>query len=391
MLSEIAVSGHGSFFAQKPEELSFLGDLVTAKSSLLVRRELVLYNPNTVFRGDRVVPDSDGDGLADEEEVSLGTDPLLGDTDGDQVGDGVEAQIDLPELSFDPRTPSAPVECSLMPEPGVDTDTDGLNDCEEAVLRTDGSLVDSDRDGIPDRIEVLRGGNPLVDDFLTDSDLDGQPNGVELKVGLDVAANDAEAELAFGYRYRLFDEGARTRLDAEPAEPFYGVTITRVFGATEGVGILSYSPGPPPTLAWSDDFMGATWGAPVEVTAAGVYTVASATGRELAMRVSPALLAESGAEGEKRVLIRGTHRFCFHMDVRNVTLVETAEVAGRPGRGWNTIWVYLGQIPDQIPSAHAIFKAATFPIRFLAPDQKTPDAPFITVAEDDFVLLGGEP
>ncbi|MCX6398708.1 MAG: thrombospondin type 3 repeat-containing protein [Propionibacteriales bacterium] len=34
--------------------------------------------------------DTDGDGLTDEEEATLGTDPALADTDGDGVDDGQE-------------------------------------------------------------------------------------------------------------------------------------------------------------------------------------------------------------------------------------------------------------------------------------------------------------
>ena len=49
-------------------------------------------------------------------------------------------------------------------------------DCEEAVLRTDPSLVDTDKDGLPDHLEWNRGSDPLVDDLLLDSDHDGIPS-----------------------------------------------------------------------------------------------------------------------------------------------------------------------------------------------------------------------
>lgn len=76
-------------------------------------------------------PDTDGDGLTDGEEIGLGTDPLDPDTDGDGLTDGDE--IDLGTDPFDP-----------------DTDDDGLTDGEEIELGTDPLDPDSDGDGIPD-------------------------------------------------------------------------------------------------------------------------------------------------------------------------------------------------------------------------------------------------
>jgi hypothetical protein len=79
------------------------------------------------------------------------------------------------------------------------------------------------------------------------------------------------------------------------------------------------------------------------------------------------------------------------MDVRNVTLVETAELpAGRPGRGWNMIRVYLGEVPLDSPTAHTIVKSITVPVRFVAPDQKTPNRAFIHLTDEDFLLLAPE-
>ena len=86
-------------------------------------------------------PDSDGDGLMDGEELELGTDPIESDTDGDGVSDGKEL-----ELGIDP------VES--------DTDGDGVSDGEELELGTDPVESDTDGDGVSDGDEVAAGTDP---------------------------------------------------------------------------------------------------------------------------------------------------------------------------------------------------------------------------------------
>ena len=56
-----------------------------------------------------MMPDTDGDGLKDEEELLLGTDPHNWDTDGDGLSDGDEARIHKTD-PLDPKSvpPPAP-------------------------------------------------------------------------------------------------------------------------------------------------------------------------------------------------------------------------------------------------------------------------------------------
>lgn len=93
--------------------------------------------------GEARADDRDGDGLSDEREAELGTDPTDEDTDGDLIHDGVEVETNTNPLERD-------------------TDYDGLNDGREdtnhnGVLdagETDPRRSDTDGGGMPDPDEV---------------------------------------------------------------------------------------------------------------------------------------------------------------------------------------------------------------------------------------------
>jgi len=100
-------------------------------------------------------PDSDGDGLPDGEEITLGTDPFCADTDGDTLGDADEIAH-----STDPTYPDSDRDGLTDAEDAdplnPDRDSDGLLDGEEALITlTDPQLSDSDGDSIPDRTLLL--------------------------------------------------------------------------------------------------------------------------------------------------------------------------------------------------------------------------------------------
>lgn len=82
--------------------------------------------------------DSDGDGLTDEYELSIGTDPFNPDTDGDGLGDGDEVLF----YGTDPLN--------------ADTDWDGLSDGAEVMIYgTDPLNWDTDGGGVSDGHEVI--------------------------------------------------------------------------------------------------------------------------------------------------------------------------------------------------------------------------------------------
>ncbi|MDP2991672.1 MAG: OmpA family protein [Kiritimatiellota bacterium] len=96
--------------------------------------------------------DSDGDGLTDQEELKLGTDPHNPDTDGDGLTDGEEVKV----YKTDPLNP--------------DTDYDALTDGNEVYkYKTNPLERDTDKGGVADGHEVIEDStNPLdpSDDLL---------------------------------------------------------------------------------------------------------------------------------------------------------------------------------------------------------------------------------
>ncbi len=95
--------------------------------------------------------DDDQDGLSNNQEIGLGTDPNNPDTDGDGLSDGVEVN----QFGTQPNN--------------QDSDGDTLLDGEEVNMwNTSPINADTDGDGLNDGIEILGGSNPLMID--TDGD-----------------------------------------------------------------------------------------------------------------------------------------------------------------------------------------------------------------------------
>ncbi|MHA1911298.1 MAG: ArsR family transcriptional regulator [Candidatus Kariarchaeaceae archaeon] len=93
-----------------------------------------------------ILEDQDKDGLADVEEVSLGTNVTNPDTDGDQCYDGWEV-----EMGLDPLNPL---------DGYYDNDDDGLLNYQEFTFHTDPFDRDSDGDGYSDGDEIDFGSDP---------------------------------------------------------------------------------------------------------------------------------------------------------------------------------------------------------------------------------------
>lgn len=125
--------------------------------------------------------DRDGDGVADERELALRSDPARRDSDGDGFDDGFEDR--LAPFGFDPARADA------------DGDRDGLPDAREARLRTDPAANDSDHDGWSDFDEVFNAGfgyDPTVP--TADADFDGLGDALERDIGSSPESVDSNGD-----------------------------------------------------------------------------------------------------------------------------------------------------------------------------------------------------
>jgi hypothetical protein len=205
-MSSMAALGGGNFIeAKSPQELNFLQfDFTAIKRAFGLRRVLVT-NLNSVPGKDGPLPDSDGDGLSDEQETREGISNFLKkDTDGDGYGDLLETRMS--DRGLNAKNPSVPFEPCPMAD-RVDIDHDLLNACEERFLGTDPQLPDTDYDTIPDGLELRFGLNPLEADADLDYDFDGVSNGEEINNGTDPRLDDPTARDRASIRYRLKDTG----------------------------------------------------------------------------------------------------------------------------------------------------------------------------------------
>ena len=125
--------------------------------------------------------DDDGDGLTNQQELDLGTDPNNPDTDNDELNDGDEVNRHAtnplnPDMDADELTDGDEVLRRGTDPRNPDTDGDSLRDGEEVRLGTDPKKPDTDGDGLNDGDEIRRGTSPLN----PDTDGDGLKDGDEV-------------------------------------------------------------------------------------------------------------------------------------------------------------------------------------------------------------------
>jgi len=165
-----------------------------------------LADPNSDTRGgpDGFRTDADGGETT--------TDPLLNDTDLDQLPDGwidgwwdggiLNEQVDPGEFE-DSNTNGLAEPGPWIPTGGggetdprlVDSDRDGLLDREEVDIPANPILADGDSDGMPDGWEVEHDLHPTIPDGDGDADSEGWTNLAEYLAGTDPRESDTDSDL----------------------------------------------------------------------------------------------------------------------------------------------------------------------------------------------------
>jgi hypothetical protein len=218
LLMNMASTGRGRYDElnnageiQNTTFIDFLDLRLTAEYQV---KFMVAFNFNVVPGVDTIHMDSDGDGLADEVELEPtspvwpATDPNLADTDGDGLTDFAELKLDNNNRSFDPTEYGTQCEdYRLLNGSMMDTDADGLNDCVEFFKGTNRFHPDTDADGIPDVVEFYSDSNPLENQTTLDSDFDGTINWFEIQRHTNLVANDPKVRQRWAYGYDFVDRG----------------------------------------------------------------------------------------------------------------------------------------------------------------------------------------
>ena len=145
--------------------------------------------------------DDDDDGIFSSEEIILGTNFLLSDSDGDGISDSIEIGENI-EKPLDSDQDG--IIDALDSNNNNDQDNDGLTDQVEALINTDPKNPDTDGDGISDLIEVGEKFNSPLDSDLdgiidaldtindSDSDNDGLTDSEEKQLGSNPNLHDSD-------------------------------------------------------------------------------------------------------------------------------------------------------------------------------------------------------
>jgi len=169
------------------------------------------YYPNTLIASDDPLFDTDGDGLSDDLEILIGTDPFDADSDDDGIPDGVDPS------PKEGRTPA-----------GEDVDLDGYI----APWETDPADADSDDDGLFDGTE-----SGLTAPMTPDTDLsagtfvaDADPMSTTNPI-----ASDTDGD---GSLDGVEDANGNGAVDPGEADPDNGASVPPLEPPADGIAVL---------------------------------------------------------------------------------------------------------------------------------------------------------
>jgi hypothetical protein len=370
LLQQMRRVGDGTFRNfRNGEEINFLHVDFSTLNRVFQLKNLIATNLNARPLGLSTLTDSDGDGLADEVEVTTGTSIADLDTDGDGFSDSLEHFFR--GSGADALNPTD-ADCTLSTNDedgdGLPDDRDGdqLLDCEERFMGTNRNLFDTDADGVPDSLEATFGTNPVADDTLDDLDFDGMPNGDELRLHTDPNRDDAAHRSRFSYRYDVQRIG--TGLEQEPLSCETDPDCPQGRGCVDDVCQCA-------TVADCSTFSSCTSDA--DCPRRGERCV----NQQCESQVE--CVAQSDTAGAPSVCVRARHITCYNYTIENISLVDPQ---GYEQNGWNTVHLYFSQAPFDDPGDLGIHQLACVRARFNATNgAKAPANGLLAVPTSAFV------
>ena len=199
--------------------------------------------------------DTDKDGLTDEHERSIGTDPLDKDTDNDGLMDGAEGKLGADPKNYDsdgdgfadgsevaqrrsPWNPDAPhpsgrAIARISRQPTTLTPT-GSTTMMEGLAGTNPNDPDTDGDGIGDSVETIRGTNPKARFGDEPGDASNDLDDARTEVFTRRSQFLEHARIQIGDRYKF---GAETTPGQENPEAFDSSELVQWAAGRAGVNL----------------------------------------------------------------------------------------------------------------------------------------------------------
>lgn len=176
---------------------SFAGN-PDAICQVIINQLAIDYQPNfaavvnltTIRKNGKWTPDSDMDGVEDELEMALGWDAQNPRSQVGGILDGICQRLGGTTAC---RAKRNAITCDETVYNSL-----ALSDCDIKILELDNpdihpdQGIDTDRDGMPDFVELLKGTNPKIADMSFDTDGDGYTNRKEILRGTDPFFKDSD-------------------------------------------------------------------------------------------------------------------------------------------------------------------------------------------------------
>jgi hypothetical protein len=169
-------------------------ELLAVDKSIVYRTsKIYAANTNYIKIGANFKTDSDADGIIDELEDSYGSDKYNPRSLANGVLDGVCKIIGTKSQC---QARKQQITCNA-----ADVNKFNLSDCDikmlslaQSAVQPELAGVDTDNDGLPDYIEILKGLSPINNDSFIDYDIDGLNNLQEVSMGLDPFTPDKKED-----------------------------------------------------------------------------------------------------------------------------------------------------------------------------------------------------